>query len=370
MAVSLGYTYNSADITAAAAAAAASLTQIESDFLVSGVWKDDQDQVDNADVWPMNTLLRVYARAYEAGDRTAAQLKEVWEYTDTNYWEKSRFSPTTNLGDEGFWDDNGGMLLAALDAYDRTSDAYYLTWAKRIYGYMLGGECPGPGQTLAVDGGGLYQRENHSSNLAKVATSTQQMIMGALRLYAITSEADYLTVATRHYDWLDANLLKTSATSGDEIQYCYWQKQEADTTTVTGFTGSQAVHFDGYGAFCNLLQYERTSTSSYLTSAENTINASIDNRYWNASENVIAYEGKWCFKMIETLEKAYAITSTTYYRDMILVNANTLRLAKLDSNGRYIDGGWGQTLTNPQTTWTLNNQAGACMTLYIAGGLS
>ena len=179
-----------------------------------------------------------------------------------------------------------------------------------------------------------------------VNTATVQSIIGFYKLYQITNIQYYKNVADRQHDWLESTL-RDNVTN----VHRYYKRQAADTGAVDGFTNNEAIHFDAYPAIANILRNTITSTSSYLTQAQNTLGASTTH-YWDSSDRILSYQGQWAFKMIDALVEIYKKDSNTYWRDLVLTNANSLREDKKDSNGRYMEA-WGQNLSDPITTYTL-----------------
>lgn len=125
-------------------------------------------------------------------------------------------------GGTRFYDDNQWIGITAMDAYEKTKEAKWLSVGKEIYRFMMTGYD-------TVSGGGLYWEEGNKRT--KNTCSNGPGIILALQLYNATKEKSYLDTALQLYHWVNKYLrtpeglyhdnLRTRDLSVDKRIYSY-----------------------------------------------------------------------------------------------------------------------------------------------------
>lgn len=96
-----------------------------------------------------------------------------------------------------YYDDNGLVGLAYIEAYGVTRERQHLERAKQVMAFILSGWRPD-------HGGGVSWLEGVENQ--KPGCSNGKAMMLALKLYGATGDPYYLTTGRRFYDWIDAHL--------------------------------------------------------------------------------------------------------------------------------------------------------------------
>ncbi len=170
-------------------------------------------------------------------------------------------SVTAEARDDRYYDDNQWIAIACADAYNRTHNKKYLEVTKLIHRFQLTGY-----DNKA--GGGLYWKEKDYTT--KNTCSNGPAVLVALQLYKATKEKHYLDTALLIYKWTNQHLQAPSGIFYDNLKIPSLKIDSAYYTYNAG-TMLQA----------NVLLYNITKDSKYLTEAKRIANASKAHFYRN-----------------------------------------------------------------------------------------
>ena len=206
----------------------------------------------NSYLWPLCALMQA---ANEEEQLTSKNefikpvLNAVKQYYNPNPPAPGYQAYVSKEGnDSRFYDDNQWIAIAALDAYNRTSDKSYLTLAEEIYRFMMTGFDD-------KTGGGLYWKEDEKNT--KNTCSNGPGILVALQLYKITKKNEYLKTAIELYNWTNKNLRDSNGIFYDAIKV---PSLTIDSTRYTYNTGTMLQS--------NVLLYTITKDKKYLQEAQ------------------------------------------------------------------------------------------------------
>ncbi len=161
-----------------------------------------------ATLWDTNGLFETLDEIALA-EPTARNLLAVRRFADLSerFWNSS-LRPTPGyasyIGDGGrheqtWYDDNGWLGLAFLDAYRATHVARYLSAAERAFTFIAAGGWD------AADGGGMWWSTTHPWRSGEALAAAADL---AARLYQQTRKPVYLAAATEWIGWANAHLLQ------------------------------------------------------------------------------------------------------------------------------------------------------------------
>ena len=298
----------------------------------------------HAFAWPMSAQFRVQNDLARIDPATYVPvLREFSDQLHEKYWATNRIgggyrsgvTPTATR----FYDDNAHLAVALTEAYQITRDPVYLDRAKQTMGFVFGGE-------NTVGGGGIYWSE--SDRTFKDSVSTLQAARAALMIHQATGDAQYLTRATRLYDWARRNTQLAGGT--------FWEK-----LFVSGPRQGIAGDFDlinaaGIGISTNLEFYDSTGEARYLDEAKR-IGTTTLTRYFGPFGR-IDDEGYWAYELADALIDLQARDPGGNWLGPLDQGLRWLHDNKQDPNGHY-GLFWGR--EGPQRTalpsWNLNDNA-------------
>lgn len=173
--------------------------------------------------------------------------------------------PVQYSQDDRFYDDNAIVALDLIENYEITQNKAYLDRVKAIAVFSLTGE---DNKT----GGGLYWSEQNRTNLnsdlcMKAVSSTAFTVTYLLKLYQHTKDSQYLSFATRLYNWLNLYIK-------DPASNLFWN----DIRVRDNFVNTRKWTYNS-GAMIsnNVLFYEITGQEQYLTEARAIAAATFTN---------------------------------------------------------------------------------------------
>jgi len=169
--------------------------------------RDDHDRLPLAKLWDTNGLFEALDEIAIAHP-TAQNLAAVTSFANGSerYWNRylkpiPGYAPY--LGDSSpkqqtWFDDNGWIGLAFLDAYRATGSTRYLSDAERAFTFISSG-----GWDARV--GGMWWSTAHPWRSGEALAAAADL---AARLYRATGKATYLKAADKYIGWADKHLLR------------------------------------------------------------------------------------------------------------------------------------------------------------------
>lgn len=168
---------------------------------------DDPQQHGLAKVWDTNGLFEALDEIATA-QPTAQNRAAVMSFANTSerYWDANlkpipAYAPFlgSHSTHETMWfDDNGWIGLAFIDAYKATGTRRYLTDAERAFTFIAA-------EGWDPQGGGVWWNTAHSWRSGESLAAAADL---AARLYQTTRKATYLREADKYIAWADKHLLK------------------------------------------------------------------------------------------------------------------------------------------------------------------
>jgi hypothetical protein len=287
-------------------------------------------------VWPASTQFRVLNTLAQVQPATHVPiLRQFADQLHSAYWDAGYRSGAG--GGDRFYDDNGHLVVALVEAYRLTNDGTYLARAKDTQSFVLQGED-------AVAGGGIYFKQFEFTS--KDAISTLQGARGAAMLYRETGQHSYLNDATRLLNWARTHIQRADG--------MFSERWNISTNSPEGF---DLVNSAGIGISTNLELYDATGSTAYLTEAQRLGNRTLT-RYFDATTGRINDEGFWAFELVDALDDLYLHDKNPLWLNKVNGALTWLRDNKRDANGHY-GLFWGR--EGPQvgtlSSWHLNEQA-------------
>jgi hypothetical protein len=281
----------------------------------------------------LDTLTRIDSTTY------APKLRQFSDQLFSAYWDttnggyRSAAGPSTR-----FYDDNGHVVVALVQAYNLTGDPIYLTRAQQTQAFVMSGE-----DSLA--GGGIYFSED--SHNGKDAISTLQGARGAVMLYRATGQAQYLNDATRLLTWANTHIQQPDG--------LYYQNFGIASNAPGGVPLANSA---GISILTNLDLYQATNRRSYLIEAERIATRAML-YHFNNSTGRINDPGYWAFEMADSFDELTRVGGNPYWREKLDIALHYLHDNKRDPNGHYGDvwGGSGIQTGTVLTSWKLIDQS-------------
>lgn len=169
---------------------------------------DNPQQHGPAKVWDTNGLFEALDEIATA-DPTAQNLAAVTSFAHSSegYWDAElkpipAYSPFLgpHTAHAPIWfDDNGWIGLAFIDAYKATGSRRYLTDAERAFRFIAAEGWD------TRQGGGMWWNSTHRWRSGEALAAAAEL---AARLYQTTHKASYLRLADKYITWADKHLLK------------------------------------------------------------------------------------------------------------------------------------------------------------------
>jgi hypothetical protein len=259
----------------------------------------------------LNTLTRIDSATY------APKLRQFSDQLHSAYWDngyRSAAGPSTR-----FYDDNGHVVVALVEAYNLTGDSVYLNRAVQTQAFVLSGED-------ALAGGGIYFSED--SHNGKDAISTLQGARGAAMLYRATGQQQYFNDATRLLDWANTHIQRADG--------LYYQNFGIASNAPGGVPLANSA---GISILTNLDLYQATGQRSYLIEAERIATRTVT-YHFNNTTGRINDPGYWAFELADSFDEMTRVGENPYWREKLNFALHYLHDNKRDPNGHYGDV-WG-----------------------------
>jgi hypothetical protein len=194
-----------------------------------------------AKLWDTNGLFEALdeiALAHPTGQNLAALT--TFANDSERYWNgdlKPAGGYSPYVGDNSpkqqtWFDDNGWIGLAFLDAYRATGNTRYLSDSERAFKFIAaGGWDTGPG--------GMWWSTAHPWRSGEALAAASDL---AARLYAATRKAVYLMAADKYIGWADKHLLQVHGVYLKTANTPYPYLIEPKTKTVSTPTASESTN--------------------------------------------------------------------------------------------------------------------------------
>ncbi len=212
-----------------------------------------------------------------------------------------------------YYDDNAWMVLALLDTYSATSDPQYLSWAEDTFRFVLSGE----DNQL---GGGIYWRE--SDKPAKNACVAAPAIVGALRLYQLTSRPEYLQAAQRLYAWINSRLLDRDGLYFDNIS-------RDGRVDPSKYSYNSAMMIES-----NVEFFKVTGRPEYLREAQRIARAA-QARWINSQTGAIADDAAFAHLLTESFLVLYDVDHDVQWYTLVQHSLTFVQEQAVDGKGQY-----------------------------------
>jgi len=236
-------------------------------------------------------------------------LQSYWKYQNSLWGYSAAIS-----GGDRYYDDNEWIVLAQMEAYQRTSATLYLDRAKDIMAFVLSGKDN-------VRGGGIYWRETPKNE--KNTCSNAPAAVGALRLRQATGLQSYLTAAQEVMTWLNGTL--------QEPNGLYWDHIDAATGNITTweFTYNTALPLQA-----NLLLYQILGQLSCLTEAQRLADAA-ETRWIDSNDGRMKDDSAFCYALVDAYLALYEIDRNPRWKRIVRRALFYLHNQIRDANGHY-----------------------------------
>ncbi|MBI5469704.1 peptidoglycan-binding protein [Candidatus Kaiserbacteria bacterium] len=189
--------------------------------------------------WPASTFLNVlYAKYLINPSETNSQpIRAEWNYLKSVFSDSEFTSCGAHSAMNFGSDDTGWNAAAFLKIYDVTQDTRALTLAKGAVqcGFIRWGD--------AQLGGGLwYNDDKNAKSLYQIG-----LTLDAFRIFQLTHDESYLTLAKQSYEWMQQKLSRT-----DNIywtDYGWWTADHSASPAPLGIERPNDIHLAGSVSF-------------------------------------------------------------------------------------------------------------------------
>lgn len=302
---------------------AETLADIKQDFWIErrGLYANEVDPDEPtrpAYMWGAGVQLTALAAAARVDPQQYS--RQLTDYADAleQYWFAQSDVGGYNVlprmrSAERYYDDNAWIVLAQIEIFSVTGDRKYLDRAATTMRFVMSGE----DDKL---GGGIYWREKDCDT--KNTCSNAPAIVGALRLYQLTEDPEYLAAAERLYDWTKSKLQDDDGLYFDNIRL-------DGRVDRRKFTYNTALMIRG-----NCLLHEVTGDDEYLALAERMAQSAAE-RWIDAETGAIRDTGKFAHMLLEALLAVDVRKGQPSWRDVVRNSLEYVHEHTLDENGRY-----------------------------------
>ena len=242
-----------------------------------------------------------------------------------------------------FYDDNAWIVLGLAEAYENMHRSGDLARAEATYRFVLSGE----DDKL---GGGIYWHE--PARTTKNTCVSAPAIVGALRLYQLTTKPAYLDDARRLYQWTCTHLQGADGLFADKID-------------LDGHVDEARFSYNsGLMIRASSLFYAITGEAAYLTNAQRIAHAA--EARWVVNETGgIHDEGRFAHLLLEGFLALQAVDHDPHWSDLDRRALFFLHSQVRDANGHYA-GRWDKHPETPRETFPLLDQASAARAYGVA----
>jgi uncharacterized protein YyaL (SSP411 family) len=318
--------------------------------LYADEWKRDGTNNHNpAFMWGCGVMLpalvagsRVDPKKYIEQMRSYIQALEIY-WAPGNYGVPGYDVLPGPKSPDRYYDDNGWMCLALVDAFDITQNRAYLDKAQATYKFVLSGE----DDKL---GGGIYWHEQDKKG--KNTCSNAPAIVSALRLYQATQSPNYLADAKRLYSWTNAHLQDSDG--------LYWDNVRLDgKVEQTKWTYNTALMLRA-----NVLFHTVTRDTKYLKEAERVARAA-EARWIKPDTGAIADGGAFAHLLSEAFLALYTEDNDEHWSALVAKALTFVHDNVRDQDGRY-GNAWDQRVTAKLDKVGLLSQASVARAYLMA----
>ncbi|MDB5326548.1 MAG: Alpha-l-arabinofuranosidase b (Abfb) family protein [Phycisphaerales bacterium] len=285
-------------------------------------------------VWAEATQFRVLnaLTALDPVTYTPA-LRSFSDQLYTSYWNKG-YSASSG-GADRYYDDNGHVVVALVEAYRVTHDPLYLVRAEVTQRFVMTGE--------DLNGGIYFHQQATQGGVD--AISTLQGAHGAAMLYRSTGNVAYLNDAKRLLTWANTHIQQSDG--------LYAQNYSLTSHTPGGPPLSNSA---GIAIQTNLELFDATGIPSYLSEAQRLAARNLI-RYINTTNGAIKDQGHWAFELVDALDDLYRHDHNLNWINKVYGGLTYLHDVRADPNGFY-DLIWDRPAqTTALPTWELIDQA-------------
>ena len=304
------------------------MDQIQKDFyipdrkLYADEWKRDSANNNHnpAFMWGCGVMLpALVAGSRVDPQRYTEQMRSYIKALDV-YWTAGN-NPAYDVlpgpkSPDRYYDDNGWVCLALVDAYDITQDHQYLERAQATYRFILSGE----DDKL---GGGIYWHEQDKEERKNTVLKCACHCSAALRLYQATQGSrNYLADAKRLYTWTNAHLQDSDG--------LYWDNIRLDGKVEhTKWTYNTALMIRA-----NVLLHSVTRDTMYLKEAQRIAKAAEAN-WVKPDTGAIADGGAFAHLLSEAFLALYSEDNDEHWSAVVVRALTYVHDNVRDQDGRY-----------------------------------
>ncbi len=334
------------------------LDQIQTDFyipdrkLYADEWKRDATNNNHnpAFMWGCGVMLPALIAASRVDPQHYTEQMRSYIKALDIYWTAGS-NPAYDVlpgpkSPDRYYDDNGWVCIALVDAYDITHNKQYLDRAEATYKFILSGE----DDKL---GGGIYWHEQDKKS--KNTCSNAPAIVAALRLYQATQSPNYLVDAKRLYLWTNAHL--------QDADGLYWDNIRLDgKVEQRKWTYNTALMIRA-----NVLLHAISRDTKYLQEAERVAKAS--EAHWvKPDTGAIADGGAFAHLLSEAFLAVYSEDADEHWSAVVVRALTFVHENVRDPDGRYASP-WDQHVTAKQDKVGLLTQASVARAYLMAASV-
>lgn len=277
-------------------------------------------------------------------------LAETREYADAIqvYWMnhdgQEGFDALPGTEDlDRYYDDNAWLVLALAEVFEVTQDRKYLDRSAATFRFVMSGE----DDKL---GGGLYWREGFLAS--KHTCSNAPAIVGALRLYQLTGEENYLAIAKRLYAWTVSHL--------QDADGLYW-----DHIRLDGEISRRKYSYNSALMIrANCLLHRVTGEARYLDEAKRMARAA--EKMWVHEDGSISDSGKFAHLLLESFLAVHAQENDPHWTGIVSRTLGYVHGNLRGPDGRYPES-WNRLASGPARSESmLLNQASPARAYWMA----
>ncbi len=242
-----------------------------------------------------------------------------------------------------FYDDNAWIVLGLAEAYETMHQSGDLARAEATYRFVLSGE----DDKL---GGGIYWHEPERTT--KNTCVSAPAIVGALRLYQLTTKPAYLEDARRLYQWTCAHLQGADGLFADKVD-------------LAGHVDEARFSYNsGLMIRASSLFYAITGEAAYLSNAQRIAHAA--QARWVVSETGgIRDTGRFAHLLLEGFLSLQAVDHDPHWSDLDHRALLFLHAQVRDADGHYGEH-WDHPPNTARTVFPLLDQASAARAYWVA----
>ncbi len=244
-----------------------------------------------------------------------------------------------------FYDDNAWIVLGLAEAYETMHQSADLARAEATYRFVLSGE----DDKL---GGGIYWHEPERTT--KNTCVSAPAIVGALRLYQLTTKPAYLEDARRLYRWTCEHLQGADGLFADKVDL----EGRVDE--------SRFSYNSGLMIRAASMLYAATREAAYLTNAQRIAHAA-EARWVVGETGGIRDTGRFAHLLLEGFLSLQAVDHNAHWTELDRRALFFLHAQVRDANGHYGEH-WDHAPETPRETFPLLDQASAARAYWVAAG--